>query len=255
MNLLPAFTTAPEPNRIYNVDALTLMGLLAPNSVDAFVSDPPFCSGGVSEASKQQAKGQGLRSETIRAGGWFLNDNMTTAGLVWLLREVAVRARQSLKDGGSLMFFTDWRMVSHLTPAIESAGYRYQNLIVWNKDSMGLGTGFRAQHELIMHFVRGTGKFYDMSVGNVITCRRVAVKDREHQTEKPVELMLTLIKVVSPVGGLIVDPFCGSGSTLVAAQASGRLFIGGDIDPEHVETANKRIAEPYTMPLFAEVPA
>jgi site-specific DNA-methyltransferase (adenine-specific) len=55
--------------------------------------------------------------------------------------------------------------------------------------------------------------------------------------------MARLIRVVAPVGGLVVDPFAGSGSTGVAAVQSGREFVGVERDPHHVETARRRIAE------------
>lgn len=244
--LLPAFVGAPQVDQVYQSDAIELFHRLPTDYLDAVITDPPYCSGGVNESTKQQAKGQGLRAETIRGGGWFINDNMTTAGLVWLIRQMAIEARRVIKLGGSMLIFTDWRMVSHLAPAIESAGLRYQNMIVWNKGSMGLGTGFRMQHEIILHFVKGTGKFYDMSVGNVITTSRVSKLDREHQTQKPIELLQELCRVVSPIGGIIFDPFCGSGTTLIAAQTLERHFVGCDISAEYVEVARKRLAMPYT---------
>lgn len=252
MNLLAAQTAIAE-NSVYNMDALNLVGRLDTDYADAFIFDPPYCSGGVTEATKQGAKGQGLRSETIRSGGWFINDNMSTAGLTWLLREVAIQARRVLKLGGSFLMFTDWRMVVHLAPAIEGAGLRYQNLIVWDKGSMGLGVGFRMQHELVLHFVKGTGRFYDASTGNVITTKRVSKLDREHQTEKPIELMERLCRVVTPVSGLVVDPFCGSGTTLVAASNLGRRYVGSDISADYVEIARKRLAQPKQTGMFEVV--
>ena len=223
--------------------------------VDAVVTDPPYCSGGFSEAGKQAAKGMGLRSETIRDIGWFVNDNMTAAGLCWLMSHVAGWCRESLKRGGTLTAFTDWRMAGPLAPAIEAAGFRYQNLIVWAKPSAGLGSGFRAQHELALHFSNGTPTYFSASHGNVISAGRVYSGARQHQTEKPVDLISAIVETVSPPGGIVLDPFMGSGTTGVACISEGRSFIGIEIDEGYFNIACKRIRDEYARPRLALEPA
>ena len=226
-------------------DALEELERLEPGSVDALITDPPYCAGAISEAHRTRAPGQGLRSERIRRFGWFPGDNMGTAGLVWLLRAVAVRATRVLRATGSLLVFADWRMIASLQPAIESSGLRFQGLVVWDKGSMGLGRGFRHQHELVLHFTAGAPEYHDAGVGDVIRCGRVRAADRVHHTQKPVELLETLVRVVTPAGGVVVDPFCGSGSTGVAALRLGRSFVGVDCDPNNCETARRRCGEPW----------
>lgn len=226
---------------LYQGDAIETMARLG--RVDAIVTDPPYCSGSVSEASRTAAKGQGLRSENLGRFGWFVGDNMGTAGLVFLLRSVAFHALPILSPDGSLLVFCDWRMVPNLAPSIESAGLRYQNMIVWNKGAMGLGLGFRAQHEIILQFTAGSPRYHDAATSNVIQAGRITADEREHQTQKPVSLMERLIRVVCPPGGTVLDPFMGSGSTGVAAILSGRSFIGIERDPSHFETSCRRLAE------------
>lgn len=224
-------------------DCLQVMASIPDQTVDVVATDPPYCAGAISESQRTRAAGQGLRSENIRRFGWFVGDNMGTAGLVWLLRMVAIESRRILKPTGHLLVFCDWRMLSSLQPAIESASLRYQDLIVWDKGSFGLGTGFRKQHELVMHFTNGSPEYHDKATGNVIRCPRVAIDDREHQTQKPVPLLESLIRVVCPEGGTVVDPFCGSGATAEACVRLDRHFIGCDHDPENVAVAEKRVQE------------
>lgn len=223
-------------------DCLDVMAGMEDASIDAIVMDPPYCAGSVSESSRSAAKGQGLRSENIKRLGWFVGDNMGTAGLVFLLRSVAFSAARVVRPTGSLLVFCDWRMLASVAPAIESAGLRHQNLVVWDKGHFGLGTGFRAQHELVMHFTFGAPEYHDRGTGNLLREGRVGASDREHQTEKPTALMSRLLRVVCPVGGLVLDPFCGSGSTGVSAIQSGMGFVGIERDGAHVETARRRIA-------------
>jgi DNA modification methylase len=229
-------------------DALQVLRSLPAGGFDALVTDPPYCSGGASEAEKSRATHQGLRSETVREGRavWFDGDNMTTAGLCHLLREVAVECDRLLNPGGSLCVFCDWRMVSQLAPAMESAGFRLRNLVVWDKGNPGLGNGFRPQHEMILHLTRRDATFHAKDVGNVIRSKRVHHTQRQHPTEKPVDLLRQIVRVVTPPGGRVLDCFAGSGAVGVAAREEGRGAVLVERDPLHLATAAARIADGRT---------
>lgn len=210
---------------IRQADAVEALRELEPGSVHAIVTDPPYCSGGLSETGRLIAKKQGVTTDE-----WFTGDNMSAAGLGYLMRSVAVEAQRVLAAGHSLVVFCDWRQHSALVPAIESAGLLHRGLLVWDKGSMGLGKGFRPRHELAMHFSNGQLETYAKDVGNVIRCSRVHYTKRSHPCEKPVELLREVIRLLVPPGGLVVDPFSGSGSTGRAAVAEGRRFLGFDRD-------------------------
>lgn len=233
--------TVGDDVRLYRGDCFDALWDQPDGSVDAIVIDPPYCAGAISEAQRTQAPGQGLRSENIRKFGWFTGDNMGTAGLIWLLRTVAVESRRVVKPTGSLLVFCDWRMQANLQPAIEAAGLRYQGLVVWDKGAMGLGTGFRNQHELILHYTYGSPDYYAADVPNVIRCQLVRGDDREHQTQKPLPLMRDLVRVVTPPGGRVLDCFMGSGSTGLAAVQLEAGFVGAEADPAHYATALRRL--------------
>lgn len=224
-------------------DALDVLRTFEAQTFDALVTDPPYCAGSVSEAGRTAAKGQGLRSENLSRFGWFVGDNMGTAGLVFLLRAVAFEAVRLVKPSGSVLMFCDWRMFATLQPAVESAGLRFQNLIVWDKGSAGLGAGFRAQHELVLHFTLGKPEYFDRGTGNVVKSSRIRADEREHQTQKPTDLLRKLLRVVVPPGGRVLDPFAGSGSTGVAAAIEGFDFVGVERDAAHVATAERRITD------------
>lgn len=222
-------------------DCLELLAEISSSSVDAVIMDPPYCSGAVSESARTAAKGQGRLRENVERFGWFVGDNMTTAGLAWLLRSVAVESHRILKPSGSLLCFMDWRMAPTLIPALESSGLRYQNLVVWDKGSAGLGVGFRATHELVAHLTAGKPEYFSRSLGNVIRCPRAGA-DRLHPTQKPSKLLRALIQVVTPPGGLVVDPFSGSGSVAHVASGNGYRAIGIERDQAYVEISRDRLA-------------
>ncbi len=236
-------------NGIYAGDALECLAGIPDRSIDALITDPPYCAGAISEAQRTRAKGQGLRSENIQRFGWFVGDNMGTQGLSWAMRHLAIMAAQRVRPSGSVLVFCDWRMMPALEPAIESGGLRYQNLVVWNKGSMGLGTGFRNQHELIMHFTLGAPEYHDKSIANVVAAKRVSISERCHQAEKPVDLLAQLVQVVAPPGGIVVDPFAGSCSIAVACKMLGRKYLCFEIDPDTTDLARERVRNTQP-PLF-----
>lgn len=239
MNELP---TEAEPAKAVHGDALDVLRRLPDGCAESVITDPPYCSGAATEAGRGSATHQGLRSETMRGGrfDWFDADNMTTSGLVWLLRGLAVEASRLLTPTGSLLAFCDWRMAFTLGPAMESAGFRLRNLVVWDKGSFGCGSGFRPQHELILHLTKRSPDFHAADVGNVLRSKRVTSGDRSHPTEKPVDLLRQLVRVVCPKGGLVIDPFAGSGPTAAAALAEGCRCLLVEKDPVYFEIARKR---------------
>lgn len=239
-------------------DALNVLTDLDADSVSAVITDPPYCSGAATEAHKGSATHQGLRAETIKGGRftWFAADNMTTSGLVWLMRGIAVEAARVVNDEGSMLAFCDWRMAINLAPAMESGGWRMRNLCIWDKGHFGLGTGFRPQHEMIIHLTKRAPVFHHAGYGNVIDCPRTGRAEQEHPTEKPIGLMRALIDVTAPIGGIVLDPFMGSGSTGVAAVAAGRKFIGVEVLPDNFDIACRRISDAYKNPdLFIASPS
>ena len=230
---------------IYHGDTLDALRSIEV-SVDAVVTDPPYASGSRTEASRSSS-GAMLRRDTERNRGTRFGDRpieldqMTTTGFVWLMRAVGQACRPMLPDGGSFLSFIDWRQWPNLVGALETCNYRVQGMVVWDKGSMGLGNGFRAQHELVCHASKGVPTIYDKGCGNVISAGRVDPVD--HPSPKPQGLMSRLIEVVAPAAGVVLDPFLGSGTTLRAAKDVGRKAIGIEIEERYCEIAAKRLAQ------------
>jgi DNA modification methylase len=223
---------------IYHGDVLDVLAEVEP-TVDAVVTDPPYASGTRLEAHKS-ASGAMLRAGRFADRPIEL-DQMTTTGFVWLLRGVAARCRHLLPDGGSFLSFIDWRQWPNLVGALETCNLRVQGMVVWDKGSMGLGNGFRSQHELICHASKGVPTIHDKGCGNVLHAGRVDPVD--HPSPKPVGLLSRMIEVVTPYDGVVLDPFMGSGSTLRAADDVGRRSIGIEVEERYCEIAAQRMAQ------------
>ena len=230
---------ADEQVTLYLGDCLDVVVELTPASVDAVITDPPYSSGGRRENSRSLRRSM---NRTTDDAEWIAGDAMSTGGFVWTMRALAARCRPVLVEGGHLLAFIDWRMHGNLSGALESADYRQQPTLVWDKDRLGMGAIFRNQHEWIVHFTKGMpGEPSRRDVPNVL--RVAPVRYGDHPTEKPVGLMELLASVVCPLGGTILDPFAGSGSTLVAAKRSGRSAIGVEIDEQFCEVIANRLAQ------------
>jgi site-specific DNA-methyltransferase (adenine-specific) len=211
--------------RLFHDDALAVLMDLPDASVDAIVTDPPYSSGGRRENARS------LRKSMVREmtdDEWIAGDAMSTPGFIWLMREVGRQARRVLIPGGHFLSFIDWRMAANLSAALESADLRVHPTLVWDKQQIGMGAIFRNQHEFIVHMTNGNPVAPQRrDVANVLSY--APIRSGEHPTQKPVPLMRTLVSVVCPKGGLVVDPFMGSGTTGVAALLEGCRFIGAEV--------------------------
>ena len=223
---------------IYHGDALEVLGSIE-GSVDAVLTDPPYASGARTEAAKSSS-GAMVRGVKFNARP-IDNDQMTTTGFVWLMRQTALRCYPLLPDGGSFLSFIDWRQWPNLVGALETCNYRVQGMVVWDKGSMGLGNGFRAQHELVCHASKGVPTIHDKGVGNVLGFPRQEPVD--HPSPKPEGLVGRLLDVVTKPGDLVLDPFMGAGTTLRAAKDRGRRCVGIESVEAYCEIAAKRLAQ------------
>jgi len=168
-------------------------------------------------------------------------DQMTTPGFVWLIRETLLAAYPLLQAGGHVLSFIDWRQWPNLVGAVETVNLRVNQMIVWDKKSIGMGWGFRNQHELILHGSKGVPDMKDRSVGSVVQCDREPPTD--HPSPKPEKLLRTLLPAVAGPGDLIIDPFMGAGPTLRAAKDLGRKAIGIEIEERYCEIAVGRLSQ------------
>lgn len=235
---------------IYLGDCLEIAPELEPRSVDAVLTDPPYSSGGRRENARSIRKSM---NRSMTDDEWIAGDAMSTGGFVWMMRALAARTRPALKSGGHFLAFIDWRMHANLCGALESADLRQHPTLVWDKTHFGMGAVFRNQHEWIAHFSNGNpAEPARRDIGNVLRCP--PVRDGFHPTEKPVGLMGSLLSVVTPPGGLVLDPFCGAGSALVAAKMLGRRAVGIEIDERFAESAAERMQDD-ALPFHAEEPA
>ncbi len=174
----------------------------------------------------------------------------------FLARAFGLLARFSL-DGALHFVCMDWRHMGELLAAGMRAYTELKNLCVWTKDNAGMGSLYRSQHELVFLFKHGRDAHqnhvqlgrYGRNRSNVWNYPGVNSFSRSgtegnllalHPTVKPVALVADALRDCSSRGEIVLDAFLGSGTTLIAAERTGRVCRGLEIDPLYVDTAIRR---------------
>ena len=211
-------------------------------------TDPPYnvpIKGHVSGLGKQEHR------EFAMASG-----EMSETEFVEFLTKVFKNLADYSCDGSIHFVCMDWR---HIGEVISSGGKVYselKNLCVWAKTNGGMGSLYRSQHELVFVFKAGSGSHINnVELGkhgryrtNLWTYRGINSfgKGRDsklalHPTVKPVKLVADAILDCSHRNGIVLDAFAGSGTTLVAAERTGRCEYGIELDPRYCDVIIKRL--------------
>ncbi|CAM5591820.1 hypothetical protein ATER59S_05303 [Aquamicrobium terrae] len=146
-----------------------------------------------------------------------------------------------LKPGGFMVSFYGWNKVDLFVNAWREADFRIVGHLVFRKRYASSARFLRYEHEQAYLLAKGDVALPEKAIADVIdfpyTCNRL------HPTQKPVEALKPLVETFSNPSDLVLDPFCGSGSTLLAARDLGRDFLGIELSREHHRTASERLAD------------
>jgi DNA modification methylase len=212
----------------------------------AFI-DPPY---NVKVAGHVQGRGRIKHGEFHFAGG-EMSDKQYVAFLEAGCRNIA----RVCMDGAIVFQCTDWRHVVEMLTAARSAFTETKNLVVWNKTSPGQGAFYRNQHELIGVFKVGTGEpinsfglgqhgrmrsnVWSYPGGNSFHAGRME-ELAMHPTVKPLGLVADAMRECSMKGEIVLDTYLGSGTTILAAEKTGRRGFGMECDPAYADVAVQR---------------
>ena len=231
---------------LYFGDALEVLQSLPAGCADAVITDPPYSSGGAFRGdraadtkTKYLSSGSGNRAKTENFGG----DNRDQRSFHFWSALWSSAALRAAKPGAPGLFFSDWRQLPISTDYLQAGGWVWRGIVPWAKKAARPQMGrFSAQCEYLvwgsagpMPVERGVGclpGFYEFAYPS----------DREHITQKPVDLMQAMVQICEG-GGVVLDPFMGSGTTGVAAVSQGRAFIGCEQSREYFDIACRRLEE------------
>ena len=204
-------------NRVILGDCIAVMGTMPPASVDFIATDPPY-----------------LVNYTSRDGRSIAND---TTG-EWLMPAFA-RMYKVLKPGHFVLSFYGWNRVDTFFSAWKAAGFRVVGHLVWVKRYASNERYVGYSHESAYLLAKGNPPQPTRVLRDVLEWRYTG--NRLHPTQKPVMALRPPIAAFTKPGEIVLDPFVGSGTTIVAAKMLGRRYIGIDIDPKYAVCAQDRV--------------
>ncbi len=229
-------------------DADAMARLIGDRSVAMVFTDPPY---NVPVNGHVRTGRAGRFAEFAEASGEMSSEEFTD-----FLAEALDRAAAALAPGGLLYACIDWRHMRELQDALARLRLWIINVCVWVKPSGGMGSLYRSRHELVFVAAKpGAPRRNNVQLGrfgrdrtNVweyagATGGARARGDDDfacHPTVKPIRLVADAVLDASALGETVLDPFLGSGATLLAAERVRRRCLGVEIDPGYVDLAIRR---------------
>jgi DNA modification methylase len=213
--------------------------------IDAAFLDPPY-----NVRINGHANARGRHREFAMASG-----EMTDEAFRAFLTQSLSAAAEVSRDGAVHFICMDWRHMDDVSAVGRSIYGDLLNLCIWNKSNAGMGSLYRSKHELVFVYRVGTAPHVNAvelgrhgrnrtNVWDYPSVNSLAGSRREdlalHPTVKPTALVADAIQDVTRRGELVLDPFLGSGTILIAAERCGRRFRGLELDPAYVDVAIDR---------------
>jgi DNA modification methylase len=210
-------------------------------------ADPPY---NVKVDGHVSGKGKIRHREFAQGAGELSREEF----IRFLTKSCGLLAKHS-KDGAIHYLCMDWRHADELLAAGREVYSELKNIAVWVKSSPGMGSLYRSRHELVFVFKSGTGRHinnielgkHGRNRSNVWEYDGANTQGRKgnnllalHPTVKPIQLVVDALLDCSNRGDIVLDCFLGSGTTLLAAERTGRVCRGVELDPLYVDTAIRR---------------
>lgn len=225
--------------RLIHGDALRILSALEPG-FDAVVTDPPYSSGGMFRGDRMAS----TRTKYVETGAQhtlpdFSGDNKDQRSYLRWSTLWLQACRELVAPGGLCCVFTDWRQLPTTTDAIQCAGWIWRGIAVWMKTNSRPVLGrYNNQCEYVVWGTFGPRVCKGpTSAGGIV---EASPRVRQHITQKPERVMHWLLEPLP--GGRVLDPFAGSGTTLVACMQRGQSAVGIEQDRVIFDQAVERLA-------------
>lgn len=205
------------PNTIIQGDCLSILPQIPSRSVNFVLTDPPY-----------------LARYRSRDGRTVPNDDNDA----WL-KPAFAEIYRTLQRNSFCVSFYGWPHADRFMAAWRAAGFRIVGHFAFPKRYTSSEKFVRYQHECAYLLAKGYPKEPLHTIGDVIDWTYSG--NKLHPTQKPLPVLLPLIETFSAPGGLVLDPFAGSGSTLLAARMLGRDYLGIELDAGYHAAANERM--------------
>lgn len=208
-------------------DSIAGLEAIPKGAVDLVLTDPPYGNIGGGGKTRSAVPGfQVVEGRTRDGSGVRVPGDREWEDL--MKRVGPELTRVAAKDAWAVIF-TEPKALRGMWGAMEAAGWKYRSIIIWEKPNLSFNLGIRRQYEMLLIMRRGSPRC-GWEGGDII--KSPIVVGRVHPTQKPNALLRKLVADFSPDMGLVLDPFAGVGTSLIAAADEGRRGIGWEIDEE-----------------------
>ena len=214
--------------KLYNADCFDVMKTLPDNSVDCIITDPPY---GINFTKK------------YKSGSKKLVQNDDGFSVMFFIDEILTEYKRILKDNSGIYIFTRFDVFPYWWIKIKNY-FDAKNHIVWDKGGFGMGdlTGNYAYvYESLIFATKGKHILNGGRMSNVWRIKKC--RQDFHETQKPVEIIDTILEKSTKENDVIFDPYSGSATTAISAIKNNRQFIGCEYNKECYDIAVKRIQD------------
>ena len=235
---------------LYNGDCLEVMRSIANNSIDLVATDCPYkiVSGGCRKIPKDgERETSGILThrhkdnkrtdwvDAVRTGKMFANNDIEFKD--WLPDVYRI-----LKDKSHCYIMVNSRNLAELQKQSEKVGFKFQNLLMWDKGNVTPNRWYMQGFECILMLRKGGAKnINNLGSSNILKVPNI-IGNKTHPTEKPIDLMRILIENSTQPNEIVLDPFMGSGTTAIACKSLGLDYIGSELDKDYFEIIQKRLS-------------
>ena len=219
--------------KIINDDAIEVLKQLNDECIDLIVTDPPYktITGGDSNGKSS------IRPKGMLKGNRKLVRYQNIEIVDWMSELYRV-----LKDNSHCYIFTNSLNMQEMLNEATSVGFKLHNILVWVKNNCTPSQFYMKNCEYVLFLRKGKAKWIN-NIGNSKTVHQFnnIIGNKNHPTEKPVDLLEFYIKNSSQEKDIVLDPFMGSGTTGLVANKLGRHYVGIELNPQYVEIAKRRM--------------
>lgn len=225
---------------LYHGEALDIIPEL--ENIGSLITDPPYSSGGFTRSDRSARTSTKYQNTgTVKKYAEFFGDNRDARSFVFWCSLWLSMVHAKMSAGGFAALFTDWRQLPSMSDALQAGGLVWRGTAVWDKGLSSRPQLGRPRQQCEFILWGSKGEFTTEGKAHP-GCWTVPVESYEklHLTGKPPVLMSALCAMSS---GVILDPFAGSGTTLLAAKQQNRCAIGIEMGEAHCEIAAKRLQQ------------
>lgn len=232
---------------IYHGQATSILTDFPTGSLGGCITDPPYSSGGQFRGDRANSDVNTKYSSRMVGLPDFSGDNRDQRGFLMWCSVWMGEVLRVCEYGAPFFAFTDWRQLPTVTDAIQAGGWNWQGLFVWDKRN-GRPQKNRPTQS-VEYLVYGVSGQVRQGEADEYVCLPAIIRatvppndERFHVTEKPVDVIQHVLPLIRS-GTTVLDPFMGSGTTLVAAKNFGRKAIGIEIEERYCEIAAQRLSQ------------